>query len=47
MDNLADMIKQAQKHIPDDPEQLKRDLLHCLRRGVAPQLWQIKFEGKA
>ena len=47
MDNMADMLKQLQKNLPENPEQLKRDLLHCLRRGVAPQLWQIELDGKA
>lgn len=36
INKMADTIKQAQNHIPDNPEQLKRFLLHCLRRGVAP-----------
>ncbi len=47
MDNMADMLKQMQALISENPEQLKRDLLHCLRRGVAPQLWQIEVDGKA
>ncbi|MDQ3062234.1 MAG: hypothetical protein M3R14_05145 [Acidobacteriota bacterium] len=44
MDKIASMLKQMQKRLPDNPEQLMHVVLHCLRKGVAPQLWKIKFD---
>ena len=42
MDNMAEMIKRMQNHISNsDPEQFKRDLSHCLRKGMTPRIWQI------
>ena len=33
MDRIVTLLKQMQGHFPEDQELLKRDVMHCMRRG--------------
>ncbi len=39
--NMAEMLKLIQNNLSDNPEQFKSELLHCLKRAMAPRLWDI------
>ena len=39
IDRMVTLLKEMQGHLPEDREQLKRDVLHCMRRGVTPDYW--------
>jgi len=39
IDRMATLLKELQRHLPEDDGELKRDILHCMRRGVTPDYW--------
>jgi hypothetical protein len=41
IENMSEMLNRIKNHMSNDPDQFNRDLLHCLRRAMAPRLWEI------
>ena len=39
MERMISLLKRMQGRLSDDREQLKGDMLHCMRRGVTPDQW--------
>ena len=39
IDRMISLLKELQRHLPEDDGELKRDVLHCLRRAVTPDYW--------
>ena len=39
VDRMVTLLKQVQGHFPEDQERFKRDVMHCMRRGVTPDYW--------
>jgi hypothetical protein len=39
IDRMASLLKEMPSHLPEDERELKRDVLHCMRRGVTPDYW--------
>ena len=39
IDRMASLLQELQHLLPEDESELKRDILHCMRRGVAPDYW--------
>jgi hypothetical protein len=39
IDRMISLLKELQRHLPEEERELKRDVLHCMRRAVTPDYW--------
>jgi hypothetical protein len=41
IDRMVAALEKIKTLLPEDPDELERELLQCLRQSIAPRLWEI------